>query len=333
MGKSECSICAQRKGKRVCPTRQNKTICPSCCAELRGTDCGDCTYYEMACRYAGTKTGKSRTQPFIAEIDPDVEEAVDQAFAFLEKGNIEEGEAIIRELEEDHPRNHEVLHGKGLVHAFKNEYAEAIKYFDKAIDVFPYCVEAHFNKAVAYKASYDVVNMAKAFKEVIALGDPETDLVRQAKEAIKGLEQSVGKTEGIDLDTYIRGGEIFAEAYSCMEKGEWQKALAGFQACLSKNKKHVQSYGNMGLCYAELGQREKALEALNKALELDPGYEPALINRMVVKSMRDGEGITAKFKSVAYYKDRSVEKKCRVGRWSLFRKLLGFLGLCKNASP
>jgi len=322
MKKGECAICARRKSKRVCHARQHKTICSLCCAELRSPDCGVCTYYAAACRYAGTKTGRPRTKHFITEINPKVEEAIDRALALLEKGKIEAGEAVIREIEKDNPRNHTVLYGRGLVHALKGEYKEAITYFDKAIDIFPYYIEAHFNKAMACKASYDVINMVKAFREVMALGDPEGDLARVARKFIRGLEQSVNKTDGIDLDTYIQCGEIFTEAYSCMEKQEWQKAIAGFQTCLSKNKRHVQSYGNLGICYAQLGQREQALEALNKALELDPEYEPALTNRMAIESMREGEEIEKGIESVEYYKDRFLKEKHRSGR-SLSRKLFG----------
>ncbi len=53
----------------------------------------------------------------------------------------------------------------------------------------------------------------------------------------------------------------------------------------------MQSYGNMGLAYAILGNRRKALECLDKAIELDPEYEPAIVNRLAVASLKDGEAL------------------------------------------
>jgi tetratricopeptide (TPR) repeat protein len=67
---------------------------------------------------------------------------------------------------------------------------------------------------------------------------------------------------------------------------------------------HVQSYGNMGLAYAGLGNRQKALECLNKAIELDPEYEPAMINRIAVERLRDGEAMADQvFNEVDYYSE------------------------------
>jgi tetratricopeptide (TPR) repeat protein len=45
----------------------------------------------------------------------------------------------------------------------------------------------------------------------------------------------------------------------------------------------------MALAYAGLGQRAAAMECFERALALDPGYEPALTNRRVVARMREGE--------------------------------------------
>ena len=76
------------------------------------------------------------------------------------------------------------------------------------------------------------------------------------------------------------------------------------------NKKHPQSYGNLGLCYAQLGQKEDAITAFDKAIEIDPNYEPAIVNKAMVESLKDGEKLSQEtFKSIDYYKDYSLKKK------------------------
>ena len=62
------------------------------------------------------------------------------------------------------------------------------------------------------------------------------------------------------------------------------------------------SHGNLGICYAQLGQKQEALASLDEALALDPDYEPALINRKIVASLEEGEKIPT-LRSVDYYKD------------------------------
>ena len=310
MKKKKCVICEKNRAKRICGLHDNKMVCSLCCAEIRNSACEDCKYYRTAKKYFSSKTKQPVVKPFVAEINEEVENAVDQALGLVEKGDIKKGRAIITDLIKDYPRNHMVHFGMGVIHAFSGENDEAIKCFDKAIDIFPYLIEAHFNKGVAYKKKLDVANTIKAFKEVIAIGSPEDSMVKQAKDFIEGMEENVLETNGVDLETYLECNEIFNKAFTYMEKQKWQRAIDGFKACLFKNEKHPQSYGNMGLCYAQLGQKEAALSAFDKALEIDPAYEPAIVNRAAVESLEEGEKLeSSKLDSIDYYKDFSLKKR------------------------
>ncbi len=293
----------------MCVLRGRRMICTLCCAELRNPDCGECPHYEASQRYARSKTATHQPGHFIVEIDPEVEEAVDRALALVEQGKLKVGEAIISELKEDHPENHMVNYAMGVVHGLKGEHDEAIEYLDKAVSIFPYFIEAHFNKAVAYKSKFDLLNTIKSFRRVVELGEPGDDLVRQAQNLISDMERSIKKTDGIDLDSYIECGEMFNEACSLMEKREWKKAIAGFHACLRTSKRHVQSYGNLGICYAQIGQKEPAIRALDKAIQLDPTYEPALTNRMIIEALDEGEQLGREVEIVEYYTERFLNRR------------------------
>ncbi|MFC1863639.1 tetratricopeptide repeat protein [Thermodesulfobacteriota bacterium] len=95
-----------------------------------------------------------------------------------------------------------------------------------------------------------------------------------------------------------------------MEKIAWQQAIAGFQKCIKLNKKHPQSFGNLGLCYAQLGQKTDAIAAFDRALEIDPNYEPAMVNKAVVESLPEGEKINQEsFESIEYYNDYPFKKR------------------------
>lgn len=78
---------------------------------------------------------------------------------------------------------------------------------------------------------------------------------------------------------------------------------------LEQNPNHVQSYGNLGLAYAQLGKKALALECLDKALALDPGYEPARFNRLNVVQMQEGESLTARCEETEYYAEKLAEEK------------------------
>jgi tetratricopeptide (TPR) repeat protein len=309
MKKTICTLCAKNKARRKCKIQQDKLICPSCCAELRNSDCEDCRYFTTAKQYQISKNQNVKKKHFILEINEEVENAVNDALALVERGDIGKGEEILRELQTQYPRNHMVNYGIGAANALKGQYDDAIKYFTRATDIFPYFIEAHFNKAVAYKGNLDIKNAVRSFKEVIAIGNPHDDMVQKANSFVAELEQQIMATNNITLEQYFQAQEKFEIAFSNMEKKEWQKAIRGFEECLMINRRHPQSYGNIGLCYAQLGRKSEALAALDKAIEIDPKYEPAIVNRAVIESLDEGEKLEQEgFMSIDYYKDYSIKK-------------------------
>jgi len=322
MKKTICTLCGKNKARRKCKIQQDKLICPSCCAELRNPDCEDCRYFTTAKQYQISKNQNVKKKHFILEINEEVENAVDDALALVERGDIGKGEEILKELQTQYPRNHMVNYGIGSANALKGQYDDAIKYFTRATDIFPYFIEAHFNKAVAYKGNLDIKNAVRSFKEVIAIGNPHDDMVQKANSFVAELEQQIMATNNITLEQYFQAQEKFEIAFSNMEKKEWQKAIRGFEECLMINRRHPQSYGNIGLCYAQLGRKSEALAALDKAIEIDPKYEPAIVNRAVIESLDEGEKLEQEgFMSIDYYKDYSIKKKSFVE--SIQSKLLG----------
>lgn len=66
----------------------------------------------------------------------------------------------------------------------------------------------------------------------------------------------------------------------------------------------MQSYGNMALAHSALGEQKIALQYLEKALVLDPTYEPAQQNRKNISRLKEGEKIPFHVEEVLYYKEK-----------------------------
>jgi tetratricopeptide (TPR) repeat protein len=192
----------------------------------------------------------------------------------------------------------------GVIRALQERYAEALAHFDRAITIFPYFVEAWFNKGAAHQKRLEIGPMIRAFQKVIELGDPSDDIVEQASRVIRSLDEQIRADKGFSFERYVQLMDIFDEAFAAMQNREWERAVAGFQKVVAADPGHTQSHGNMGLCYAFLGRKREALAALDRALQLDPGYELARTNRIGVLAMQEGERFAAELTSVNYYKER-----------------------------
>ena len=172
--------------------------------------------------------------------------------------------------------------------------------------------EAHFNKAVAYQKQLDVGNAIRAYRKVAEFGGRDNPMVEQAQSFLDFATETIRRHEGVGLDTYLNSQAEFDVAFAFMEQGNWLRALEGFRVCVALIERHAPSHGNMGLCYAKLGYKAKALAELDRALEINPRYEPAMVNRIVVERMKEGHPMDfASFQNIEYSKELLEREKSR----------------------
>lgn len=282
----KCALCHERKGKRGCKLISAQFVCPSCCASTRRAECDGCGYYQASEAYQREK--QVRTKTFITEIIPDLDDQCDEALTLIEKGNIAQGEAVLEDLRRQHPNYHTVLYGIGVCHGMQGQMDEAISCLERAVEIFPAFAHAHYNLGSSYRQKLDLENAVKAYEAAIAADGSDGDVGHLARKRLDELD-AIAKTSGVSLSTHIRNRRIFDRGFLALQDRRFQVAIDLFAQVLATQKDHVQSYGNMGLAYAILGNRQKALECLDKAIELDPGYEPAIVNRLAVASLKEGE--------------------------------------------
>lgn len=308
MKKAKCLICSQENGRRVCKIQGDALICSRCCAELRNPACSGCVHYAEAEKYAVEKVKKAHERHFIARIDPNVDAAVDQALECVEQGDFAKGEKLLVRLLRENPDLYIVHYGMGTLLAVRGDVAESIPYFDRCVEIFPYHVEAWYNKGVSHRQLLDVRGAVEAFKKVIEFGNEEDSYVTDARDFLSEFKKSIHQDSGLSMEQYFRNADDFDQAFRDMGNNQFGKALAGFQKVLKMHPRHPQSHGNIGLCHAFLGRKQEALAAFDKALEIDPDYEPALSNREVVRSLKEGEKLPASQLQVIEHYKNVVEK-------------------------
>jgi tetratricopeptide (TPR) repeat protein len=294
--------------------------------------CGSGKKYKKCCLgLDAARARKNRPIPppaipeghFIAEVLPKVDEAIDRLLAELERGRCENAEPRLAALLRQHPRYHMTNYAMGTYLALlKEDPKGAIPYFEKAVSVFPPLAEAHYNLAGCYTKVLRIAEAVASLRQAIRYSDDDGYIAERANEQLLSLEKILLKDNPQEnpfptLDAYIENQKLFDLAFEKLRTNADQEAVDLFQQVLAQNPRHVQSHGNIALAYARLGQTAVALEHLDKAIALDPTYEPAIQNRSIIARLKEGEPLRPiAMAETEYYRERlEAQKKPARSSW------------------
>jgi tetratricopeptide (TPR) repeat protein len=256
---------------------------------------------------------------FTAEILPKVDAAVDRLLIRVEKGQLENVEAGFEALLRQHPNYHTTNYAMGVYLAMVlGEPDKAIPFFQKAVSIFPPLAEAHCNLGLCYIKAGRIPRAVAALRQAIRYSAGDDYIAQKARDELQALEEIVIDTGPFQtLDAYLKHNELFDLAYENLTARRYEAAVELFTRVLAQNPNHVQSHGNVALAYAGLGRKALALEHLDKALALDPTYEPAMQNRKIIERMKEGEPHQpVEIAETEYYRDRlEAEKPPARGSW------------------
>ena len=175
--------------------------------------------------------------------------------------------------------------------------------FDKSIEIYPYFIDCWFNRALVAKKKMDVIEIVFSLRKVIEFAQADDDdVVLMAKQLLNDLEQLAYKEVDLELDKYIESLRKFNAAFELMQSRQWKKAIIGYKEAIKINPTAPQAFGNMAICYAHLNEDKKAIA-------LDHNYEPAIINKEIVKqTIAKGlnfSEVQSEVKIIEYMKDYS----------------------------
>jgi lipoprotein NlpI len=155
----------------------------------------------------------------------------------------------------------------------------------------------------------NIAGMVRAFREVVRLGAPGDFAYKEAKRLLAFAEQMVREVNKTDLDSFIKGQDCFERGMQLMETGQWARAIDAYKESLEHTASTPQPFGNMGICYASMANKEAALEAFDKALAIDPNYELAIVNKIITEKLAPGEALDTPIRSVEYYKEYNGKER------------------------
>ncbi|MGA8764939.1 MAG: tetratricopeptide repeat protein [Candidatus Sulfotelmatobacter sp.] len=90
--------------------------------------------------------------------------------------------------------------------------------------------------------------------------------------------QAGGTVNTSDQNIPKNAAEEFDKATVLMGKKEWNKAIEHLHRALAIYPQYAAAYNNLGVIYANLGDRPREREALGKAISLNDHFAPAFVN-------------------------------------------------------
>src|SRR5438552_4068620 len=196
--------------------------------------CGSGKKYKKCCLPQEQPTRRisdpRREEPFIAELRPDLDKAVDRALQRLERGEGKQVESEIAELLEDNPDYHMTNYAMGVYQAVvAKKPAAAIPFFEKAVAIFPPFAEAHFNLGNAARQAFDISKAVDAYRAAERYSQNDGIAEMERKE-LQWLERILLKTTAFPtLDAYVANAQLFDRAFQFLTDRQFEHAVELFK--------------------------------------------------------------------------------------------------------
>ena len=207
------------------------------------------------------------------------------------RGTIQTARRILRHVPKDSRAASEALsiigNALGMLQDFEGSY-EALS---KALEIQPEDAETLHSRALASRIQLRTGESVRDLERAVELeADPR--LRRTYEEALADTskvvqEQLALRGPGFTLDQLIEQQQTFWRGIKLMEAEQWEEAEATFRRVIGMSAcTPPQPWGNLASCLIMQERYDEAKEALHRALEIQPDYEIALQNLLLLPLIR-----------------------------------------------
>ncbi|MDP2940627.1 MAG: tetratricopeptide repeat protein, partial [Candidatus Omnitrophota bacterium] len=201
---------------------------------------------------------------------------------YFEQGNSSEAIRYFQKAIELAPDFAASYYNLGVVYYAQGNLSEAIKYYQKAIELDPNLAQAYINLGAAYTEQGDLSEAVKFLQKAIEIAP------RFYPQAYMNLGLVYKHQDNLsDAIKYLQKAiEIdpnYAEAYYNLgwvydSQSNFAEAIKYYQKAIELDPNYVSAYNNLGLVYSNQGNLAEAVKYLQKAIELDPNHITAYNN-------------------------------------------------------
>jgi tetratricopeptide (TPR) repeat protein/predicted Ser/Thr protein kinase len=166
----------------------------------------------------------------------------------------------------------------GLILISAKKYSEAIRQFERCIQIKPGWATSHVWLGRAYGYSGDLKRSISELQRAARLDSKSIDPLvymgifygqaKKYREAVSALESALRLAPNSAVIHYYLG-DIW------LKQDQYSKALPHFEKADALQPNDVDNLTSLGLCYALMGRRSEAISTLQKALNIDPAAQLA----------------------------------------------------------
>ncbi|MGI5992127.1 MAG: tetratricopeptide repeat protein [Methanosarcina sp.] len=217
--------------------------------------------------------------------------AVNNGNALASQGNYEEAIKAFDKAIEINSQDLEAWNNKGFCLVHLGDYEEAIKAFDKAIEIDSQSSEVWNNKGLCLTNLGDYEKAMKAYDKAIEIDSQSLEAWYNKGLALKSLDNYEEAIKAFDKAIEVNSHDSDAwynKGYSLECLGNYEEAIKAFDKVIEIDPQDSYAWYNKGTCLAHLSNNKAAVKALDKAIEIDPQNSEALTLKESILSDSDG---------------------------------------------
>jgi len=238
-----------------------------------------------------------------------IEDLVENALTYVSQNRPDYAKTLLDKLSTKYPNESLILYGYGLYYLSIEYDKKGISFLQKSIEFDPKFAYAYINLSIAYYKNFQLHKMMDTIHVMFKKAKYEKESFGIAEERLISTEKLIKEHYDLTLEKYCDSQRLYEKAYNAMLNSDFKESIILFTESLKILPDHVQSFGNIGICFAKLGDKNRALKSFDAALLLDPEYELAIVNKAIVEQLKEGVILGGKINSTEYYKDYSMQNK------------------------
>jgi superkiller protein 3 len=233
----------------------------------------------------GEEATTEPSPPSTAEVS--VEEHFQKGNEYIQAGQFDKAVVEFEAVLKVEPERVSALTNLGVAYYNVQRLDDAIAQYQKALEVGPDDADIHSNLAAAYVQKNDLTNALAEYQKAVTI-NPKLSQAHFGL-AVVYLQQGQNDQaleELLSFQTYDDGTDKIATAQAniylgavYLDKSEPEKALVEYQKALQIDPKLAAAHFGVGLIYAQLGQKDQAIKALEQFQLYDDGTNAAMTDQ------------------------------------------------------